>query len=60
MKSWKFFLAALAALTLVACGGKTPEPDPVRLSATPKSLAFAVEGGTQEVSITTEVKPTVS
>ncbi len=60
MKTWKFILAAMAALNLIACGGKGPEPDPVRLSATPKSLAFAVEGGTQEVSITTDVKPTVS
>ena len=60
MKSWKFFLAALAALTLVACGGKTPEPDPVRLSATPNSLTFEAAGGTQEVSITTDIKPDVS
>ena len=60
MKNWKYIFAALAALSLVACGGKTPEPDPVRLSVTPGFLAFTAEGGSQEVTITTDVKPEVS
>ena len=60
MKTWKYILAALAALSLAACGGKEPEPDPVRLSATPNSLVFTAEGGTREVTITTDIKPQVS
>ena len=40
MKTWKYILAALAALGVVACGGNTPEPDPVKLTATPNFLLF--------------------
>ena len=60
MKNRKYILAALAALSLFSCGGQTPEPDPVRLTATPGILAFTAEGGSQEVSITTDIKPDVS
>ena len=60
MKTWKYILAALATLSLAACGGKAPEPDPVRLSAAPSSLVFTAEGGTREVTITTDIKPQVS
>ena len=60
MKNRKYILAALAALSLFSCGGKAPEPDPVRLTATPNILAFTAEGGSQEVSITTDIKPDVS
>ena len=60
MRNWKYIFAALAALSFVACGGNTPEPDPVRLSATPTALVFEAAGGTQEVSITTDIKPEVS
>ena len=60
MKSWNILLSALAALCLTACGGNKPEPDPVRLSSEPSSLVFEAAGGTQELSITTDVKPEVS
>ena len=60
MKTWKYILAALAALGMVACGGNTPEPDPVKLTATPNFLLFEAAGGTQELSIATDIKPEVS
>ena len=51
--------AALAALFLSACGDPV-EPEPVKLVASPASLSFEAQGGTQELTLTTGIKPTVS
>ena len=59
MRLWKILLSALPVL-LVACGGKTPEPDPVRLAASPAELEFGPEGGTQTLTITSGILPAVS
>ncbi len=59
MRLWKILLSALPVL-LVACGGKTPEPDPVRLAASPAELEFGPEGGTQTLTITSGIQPAVS
>ena len=48
MKSLKPILAFLSALAFCACGGKTPEPDPVKLAASPSELTFGPEGGTRQ------------
>ena len=56
---FRIFLTAITALTLTAC--PTPiEPDPVTLSASPASLSFEAAGGTQELTLTSGVQPTVS
>ena len=60
MKSLKPILAFLSALAVCACGGKTPEPDPVKLAASPTELTFGPEGGTQQVSVTSGVQPAVT
>ena len=60
MKSLKPILAFLSALAFFACGGKTPEPDPVKLAASPSELTFGPEGGTQQVSVTSGIQPTVT
>ena len=60
MKSLKPILAFLSALAFCACGGKTPEPDPVKLAASPSELTFGPEGGTQQVSVTSGVQPAVT
>lgn len=59
MRLWKILLSALPVL-FVACGGKTPEPDPVRLAASPAELEFGPEGGTQTLTITSGIQPAVS
>ena len=59
MRLWKILLSALPVL-FVACGGKTPEPDPVRLAASPAELEFEPEGGTQTLTITSGIQPAVS
>lgn len=60
MKSLKSILAFLFALAFCACGGKTPEPDPVKLAASPSELTFGPEGGAQQVSVTSGIQPTVT
>ena len=46
-----FFWVAFLALLVVSCG--TPEPEPVKItvSASPTSLTFSAEGGTEQVSV---------
>ena len=58
MKIWKILLSALPFL-LVTCG-KTPEPDPVKLVANPAELEFGPEGGTQTITITSGIQPSVN
>lgn len=61
MKIWKFFLAAVAACGLAACGGETPEEtQPVKLVANPAELVFDAKGGTQDLTLTSGIKPQVS
>ena len=58
MRFWKILLSALPFL-LVTCG-KTPEPDPVKLVANPAELEFGPEGGTQTITITSGIQPSVN
>ena len=51
--------AAALALTCMACG-KNKEADPVKLSVQPAELVFDAKGGTQPMTITSGIKPTVS
>ena len=60
MKYLKITLALLAALTLTLACGEKPEPEPIKLSASPAELNFAAEGGTIELAINSGIKPTVS
>ena len=60
MKSCQFAITALLALLTFACGSTTVDPDPVRLAANPSELVFEAAGGTQELTLTTGIKPTVS
>ena len=53
------FLSAIAALTLTACPSPV-EPDPVTLTANPASLTFDANGGTQDLTLTSGIQPTVS
>ena len=59
MKLWKILLSALPVL-FAACGGKEPEPDPVKLVANPSELAFGQEGGTQTLTVTSGIQPAIS
>ena len=59
MRFWKILLSALPVL-LVACGGKEPAPDPVKLAANPAELEFGPEGGMQTLTITSGIQPAVS
>lgn len=59
MRLWKILLSALPVL-LVACGGKEPAPDPVKLAANPAELEFGPEGGMQTLTITSGIQPAVS
>ena len=60
MKYLKITLALLAALTLTLACGEEPDPEPIKLSASPAELNFAAEGGTIELAINSGIKPTVS
>ena len=62
MKTLKWFAAAAAALILSACGGTEPEEKttPVTLVANPAELVFDAKGGTQDLTLTSGIKPTVS
>ena len=60
MKSCQYAITALLALLTFACGSTTVDPDPVRLAANPSELVFEAAGGTQELTLTTGIKPTVS
>ena len=59
MRLWKILLSALPVL-FVACGGKEPAPDPVKLAANPAELEFGPEGGMQTLTITSGIQPAVS
>ena len=59
MRLWKILLSALPVL-IVACGGKEPAPDPVKLAANPTELEFGPEGGTLTLTITSGIQPAVS
>ena len=58
MKTWKITLALLAAV-LVSCGDPI-EPEPVKLVASPAQLSFDAAGGTQQIVLTSGIKPTIS
>ena len=60
MKLWRFFLAALAALTMAFSCGEPVEPTPVTLASSPAELTFDAKGGTKDLTITSGIKPTVS
>ena len=60
MKSCQYAITALLALLTFACGSTTVDSDPVRLAANPSELVFEAAGGTQELTLTTGIKPTVS
>ena len=54
------FLTILASVALVYSCEEKPEPEPVKLVATPAELTFDANGGTIDLSITSGIKPTVS
>ena len=56
----KLILAALAAISIIACGGDKPEPEPVTLVSSPAELVFDSNGGTQELTLTSGIQPTVT
>ena len=60
MKSCQYTITALLVLLTFACGNTTEDPDPVRLASNPSELVFEAAGGTQELILTTGIKPTVS
>ena len=59
MNTRTFSLAFLAALFLSACSDPV-EPEPVKLTAQPAQLTFDAAGGTQDLVLTSGIKPTVS
>ncbi len=52
--------AVLTVLCMAACGGETPEPEPVKLVASPDELVFESTGGTKELTLTSGVLPAVT
>ena len=60
MKIRMFILAFAAAFLTLSCEDPEPEPTPVTLSAQPASLSFESAGGTQTLTLTSGIKPTVS
>jgi len=60
MKIRLFTLLLLTAFLTLSCQEPEPEPTPVTLSANPSSLTFEAQGGSQTLTITTGIKPTVS
>ena len=61
MKMTHILLAALAAFLISACDDPVnPDPVPVTLACSPASLTFEAQGGTQDLTITSGIKPTVS
>ena len=61
MKMTHILLAALAAFLISACNDPVnPDPVPVTLSCSPTSLTFEAQGGTQDLTITSGIKPTIS
>lgn len=53
-------LAAATLLTLSCNGQKEEDVTPVKLTATPSELVFSAEGGSQQLTLTSGIKPTVS
>ena len=60
MNNWKFVLAVLTALNLASCSGKEPDAEPVKLTVSPVELVFGPQGGSQEITVTSGVQPSVS
>ena len=59
--NWKIVLAAMAAFLTFACGkGDNGGQQTVTLASNPAQLTFASAGGSQELKITSGIKPTVS
>ena len=54
------FLTAFVSLSSIYSCEEKPEPEPVKLVATPAELTFDANGGTIDLSITSGIKPTVS
>ncbi|MBR5076540.1 MAG: cellulase family glycosylhydrolase [Bacteroidales bacterium] len=52
-------LTLLGILGLSSCGDPI-EPEPVKLVASPAQLSFDAAGGTQEIVLTSGIKPTIS
>ena len=56
-----FTLVAAATLLTLSCDGqKETDVTPVKLTATPSELVFSAEGGSQQLTLTSGIKPTVS
>ena len=60
MKSCKLAIAALIVFLTPACGSNNKESTPVKLTSNPSELVFEAAGGTQELTITSGIKPDVS
>ena len=54
------FLTAFVSLSFIYSCEEKPEPEPVKLVATPAELTFDANGGTLDLSITSGIKPTIS
>ena len=54
------FLALMATLFAVSCTEKEDTTEPVKLVAQPAELSFDATGGTQDLVLTSGIKPTVS
>ena len=59
MKTRILTLSFLAAFLFCSCGDPI-EPEPVKLVATPSQLSFDAAGGTQELVLTSGIKPEIS
>ena len=53
-------LTAFVSLSFIYSCEEKPEPEPVKLVATPAELTFDANGGTLDLSITSGIKPTIS
>jgi len=60
MKIRFIVLVLLTAFLNLSCQEPEPEPTPVTLASQPSQLTFEAKGGSQTLSITSGIKPTVS
>ena len=60
MKNRFIVLVLLTAFLNLSCQEPEPEPTPVTLASQPSQLTFEAKGGSQTLSITSGIKPTVS
>ena len=60
MISWKLFMTGVSVILFAACGGNEPDPEPVKLVSNPTELVFDARGGSQNLTITSGIAPTVS